>query len=302
MTELSISTSNELEDFDYSSSNDNAHSDQGTTVAIVEAAGVLMDPIKRVFGFDYSGVSDADIAEAEAIAERIRDRIRGSIIDTGTDLLAVKEKMDHGKFGQWLKFHFDMSERSAQNYMNAAQKFGSTPKVIDVLPPTVVYKLAAKSAPADLREAIIAEITAGAVPDHKTIESRLVAAKSEERRKQEVARLAKADAIEGGKQEKKMRKAAKPEDEIAAERKLWDKKKAQNERIQEGKLKKAQKLEAQSRLADEEESRNREERKDRALNLVATFRERLGSHFDEIRDEILEVGCAAFQEAMRDAS
>ncbi len=135
----------------------------------------------EVYGFDYSGVSAAVAKEAEATAKRIRNRLRLHTIETGKELLIIKKELGHGKFGKWLEFHFGWKERTAQNYMNSATAFGSTPQVIDVLPPSTVYKLAAKSTPDALRQSVIDEIERGEKPDPKQIERKIAATKSEAR-------------------------------------------------------------------------------------------------------------------------
>lgn len=138
----------------------------------------------QVYAFDYSGISAAEVKEVEATARRIRNRLRAHTIETGRELLKVKGTLGHGKFGKWLDFHFGWKERTAQNYMNAASAFGSTPQVIDVLPPSTVYKLAAKSTPATLRQSVIDDINRGASLDPKQIEKRIAATKTDVRQKE----------------------------------------------------------------------------------------------------------------------
>ncbi len=147
---------------------------------------VVLPKAKRkaaeVYAFDYSGISAAVAREAEATAKRIRDRLRMHTIETGKELLAIKKALGHGKFGKWLEFHFGWKERTAQNYMNSATAFGSTPQVIDLLPQSTVYKLAAKSTPDALRQFVIDEIRRGEKPDPKLIEIKIAATKSEARK------------------------------------------------------------------------------------------------------------------------
>jgi Protein of unknown function (DUF3102) len=44
-----------------------------------------------------------------------------AVIETGRDLVAIKEKMPHGDFQLWIDAEFQMSPRTAENYMNAAK-------------------------------------------------------------------------------------------------------------------------------------------------------------------------------------
>ncbi|WP_197435926.1 DUF3102 domain-containing protein [Agrobacterium vitis] len=135
--------------------------------------------------FDYSGVSAAVAREAEATAARIKERMRTHILETGKELSKIKKKLGHGKFGKWLEFHFGWKERTAQNYMNSATAFGSAPRVIDVLPPSTVYKLAAKSTPVELRQLVVDAVERGDVPDPKQIENQLAQKKAEARQRRE---------------------------------------------------------------------------------------------------------------------
>lgn len=99
--------------------------------------------------------ADNNIATADEdalfdpIAERIHARQRrgvGMIVENGRDLLTVKEKMGHGRFGGWLRRKFGWSERTAQNYMNAAKAFdefakeGCAPEAIALMPPSMLYR------------------------------------------------------------------------------------------------------------------------------------------------------------------
>ncbi len=85
----------------------------------------------------YQPMVKAQAKELQAVAARIkeRDRIaRIGIIETGNDLIAIKDSIP-GQFDRWLKVEFDMSKATAWNYINAAQQFGSAPKVVELLRP-----------------------------------------------------------------------------------------------------------------------------------------------------------------------
>jgi hypothetical protein len=163
-----------------------------------------MSPIATT-AFDYTALSEDLASVARSIAERIRTRMRASIADTGCDLIEIKDQMPHGAFGRWIDAEFQMSERSAQNYMNAAKFLeGKTATVAD-LPPAVIYALAAPSAPSDVVAEIVAAAEAGEMPAAREIKGKLAdavaaqkaaaieAAKSPAQRKRERGRRA-ADA------------------------------------------------------------------------------------------------------------
>lgn len=110
--------------------------------------------------FDYQVVADvAD--ETRAIAARIRERLDRSIIETGRDLLAAKAMLEHGMFGQWISAEFGWTDRTARNFMSAAQLADSKSEIISVLPAAAIYKLAAPSTPEEVKDRIISRLEAG---------------------------------------------------------------------------------------------------------------------------------------------
>ncbi|WP_198023929.1 DUF3102 domain-containing protein [Mesorhizobium sp. LNHC221B00] len=93
-------------------------------------------------------------AQFASIADRIRTRTHRGVlmlVENGRDLITVKKKMEHGRFGDWLKREFGWSERTAQNYMNASRAFdelaarGCAPESVALLPPTALYDFDRKS-------------------------------------------------------------------------------------------------------------------------------------------------------------
>ena len=53
-------------------------------------------------------------------------------IEIGKRLIAAKELVGHGNFGKWLEDNFNLKERSAQNFMAVAEKFGKTQASADL--------------------------------------------------------------------------------------------------------------------------------------------------------------------------
>src|SRR3954451_21112221 len=105
--------------------------------------------------FDYSALP-ADVAkEARAAVERYRRSVKVHVLETGRDLLTMKDRLGHGHFGRWLEAEFRMNERSAQRYMNVAAEFGDKSDIVSVLPPTTLYQLTASSTPAPAREEVV---------------------------------------------------------------------------------------------------------------------------------------------------
>src|SRR5262249_14848074 len=97
---------------------------------IVERSPVAKQPkgelVPVVVGFNYD-LLEAKVAEkVRTSADRIRERVKKTvedIIEVGNELLAVKDALEHGHFGPWLKAGW--SERSAQNFMSVAERFKS---------------------------------------------------------------------------------------------------------------------------------------------------------------------------------
>ena len=281
MTYFSRSNDVELTDLDISAP---------TTVAAAEPLPTPGDNVvallkaKRkpaeMYAFDYSGVSAAVAKEAEATAMRIRNRLRLHTIETGKELLIVKKELGHGKFGKWLEFHFGWKERTAQNYMNSATAFGSTPQVIDVLPPSTVYKLAAKSTPDALRQSVIDEIKRGEKPDPKQIERKIAATKSEARKNGDPGENASA----GSPQEPS--RISVPDNAVASrDRALATEALAiaslDKDAAQSAPIKQEQELLAQK--------------------IVGHIKKRFGEKFSTLRDAILKTDLAALRKALSEA-
>ena len=234
----------------------------------------------EVYAFDYSGISTAVAREAEATAKRIRNRLKVHTIETGKELLIIKRELGHGKFGKWLEFHFGWKERTAQNYMNSATAFGSTPQVIDVLPPSTVYKLAAKSTPDALRQSVIDEIERGEKPDPKQIERKIAATKSEARQNADVD-----ESVSAGSPPEPS-DISVPDNVVASlDRALATEVPALAS--QDGDA-------AQSpTIAQVQELR--------ALKIVGYLRKRFGDKFSPLRDEILKTDLAVLRKALSEA-
>lgn len=140
--------------------------------------------------YNYEGIAEADAIEIHKIVRRIRTRERNLVTDmlaTGADLIAVKSKLRHGQFKDWLKAEFDLAERSAQVYMRAAQVFNTMPDVAHVLGPASIRRLSAKSTPDHVRESVIRDVRSGKAPSAKDIDDQIKATKGLGIRKRAIA-------------------------------------------------------------------------------------------------------------------
>ena len=98
----------------------------------VPAMGAIL-----VRNFDYATLSPdvASMAAAAAAAIRTSTRLQiTEVIASGRRLLEVKVALPHGAFGKWLEAEFGWTERTAQNYMRAAETYGSNTKCVSDLP------------------------------------------------------------------------------------------------------------------------------------------------------------------------
>jgi hypothetical protein len=117
-------------------------------------------------GFDYAPLEVQVAERVRSSAEKIRSTVQKTIEDiivVGQELLTVKEAVGHGHFGSWLRAEFGWTERTAQNFMSVAERFGANPKLISdlTIQPTAAYLLAAPSAPDEARQQAIERAEAG---------------------------------------------------------------------------------------------------------------------------------------------
>lgn len=168
-------------------------------------------------GFDYSTIPANDAEEARAAAARIHERNRAAVIDTGRDLLAIKDRLGHGHFGRWLEAEFRMNERTAQRYMNVAAELGDKSDIVSVLPPTALYQLTAPSTPAPVREEVVKRIEAGERLDPAAVDRMVHAAKQEARQDRMIAKLNLMERRAAEKRRSRTR-SAREQREAAAQR------------------------------------------------------------------------------------
>jgi len=102
--------------------------------------------------YDYSRIDNPDDRAAmQSAALEIKPRLKrvvGDIVETGQQLLAVRDRCPHGEWGDWLATEFELSETMARNWMNLAEsEVGKSANFAD-LPLSALYQLAAPSTPA----------------------------------------------------------------------------------------------------------------------------------------------------------
>jgi hypothetical protein len=140
-------------------------------------------------GFDYAQLDDAAANQAKAVVERYRERVKAYVIDTGRDLLAVKARLEHGLFLEWVQAEMRMTPRSAQRAMTAAEALGTKSDTVSYLPPSILYALSAPSTPAPVRDGIVERIEAGEDLSAQQVEWMLHEARVKARQEQADAKL-----------------------------------------------------------------------------------------------------------------
>ena len=168
-------------------------------------------------------LSPAQAALAERAAARIRDYQRTStaeMLEVGKLLNEVKVALPHGAFGRWLESEVGWTQRTAQNYMRAAEVFAGKSETVSHLPPNTLYKLAAPSIPESVRETAIASIEDPARPPVADIH--------------EMVERARQEAKEAARQEAKARRKAKlSSEEVARGIKAEERRRRKEERERE---------------------------------------------------------------------
>lgn len=75
--------------------------------------------------------------------------------------MAIKKDLPHGQFLPWIAAEFEMSDQTAQNFMNVCARFGSQiPNYLE-FKPTVLYALSAPSTPDEVVEKAIEKAESG---------------------------------------------------------------------------------------------------------------------------------------------
>lgn len=95
--------------------------------------------------------------EIQALVKRTAQ----DIIEIGQKLNAVKEKLKHGRFIDWIEAEFHWSYPTAARFMQVADRFGSQIYQIDKFAPSAMYELAAPSTSKQAIEEAIALAASG---------------------------------------------------------------------------------------------------------------------------------------------
>ncbi len=115
--------------------------------------------------FTYASLDAEQQKVAKDAAQFIDSRQRGmasAVLEIGQKLNEVKAALGHGLFAAWVDASFNMTMRTAQNYMQAATALGSKSETVSYLPVSTVYAIA--KAPEPVRAKVIEGMATTAAP------------------------------------------------------------------------------------------------------------------------------------------
>ena len=181
--------------------------------------------------FDYAALAPAHAAELRNHAARLRGLITKSTADMikiGGDLIAIKGRLEHGHFASWIESEIGICIRTAQGYMAMAKFAEGKSATVSLLPPSTARILAAKSAPPNIVEEIIARAGAGDLVPDIAVKAMIAKDRVIRRQTKREAELAKRKSKEG-KRARERKSAAEEASRLAAEqRKTANRAKAQS--------------------------------------------------------------------------
>lgn len=126
--------------------------------------------------FDYQNIAPRDAAKCEQAVEKIagyQRRMAGDIVAIGKELLSVKERLEHGQFGDWLEHYFKWSPATAKRMMQAAETFKTLNLSDLTIDQSALYLLASDKCPDEIREEVIERAENGERITHASVKQAL---------------------------------------------------------------------------------------------------------------------------------
>ena len=123
---------------------------------------------------------DAEMKEAAARLRALDKNIVASYIESGQLLQKIKDRLDHGQFGTWIKDVVEMSPRTAEIRMSMAKFAGQhdlTPEQLHNLNVTSLEKISAPSCPPAAVAEVLGNIKSGTAMKHKEVKDAIDRAK-----------------------------------------------------------------------------------------------------------------------------
>lgn len=122
--------------------------------------------------FNYAELATETKILAQQRASEIKTLMRRTaqdIIEIGHKLIEVKEMLEHGQFGEWLRSEFGWSDQTAFRFMHVASKFSQIPQIVDFAP-SALYMLASPSTTDEARHEAVTRADAGEKITHAVAE------------------------------------------------------------------------------------------------------------------------------------
>jgi hypothetical protein len=143
--------------------------------AVVADAATNLPPS----AFDYGGIPADAVAKLRNIAATIKRTTADTIIVIGNHLNDAKDHLiDHGSFIAWVEQAVGMNKRTAQDYMAAARFVRGKSATVALLPPKVLYALAAKSTSPQVVTDVLRRIETGEIISEASIKKEKRAART----------------------------------------------------------------------------------------------------------------------------
>ena len=134
--------------------------------------------------FDMSEIDTEVIISIERTKLMLK-RTAEDIISIGKELIFIKSKLKHGQFMPCVEHHFEMKTRTAQNFMNVAEKFGSNAQLLRISP-KILYELAAPSTSDEVVQLVTEKVEAGETVSFKEVKELKRQAKEAEEEKERI--------------------------------------------------------------------------------------------------------------------
>lgn len=125
---------------------------------VVQIRNLIPSDAAMQLKYDYAQLDTPTGNTVRGAAIEIKahaERAKSSMIIIGQKLTSVKALLQHGQFEDWCSVEFDMSQRTAQRMMAAAETFGDKGDTVSLLSDSAMYMLSAPSVPEAARVEVI---------------------------------------------------------------------------------------------------------------------------------------------------
>lgn len=134
-----------------------------------------------VTNFSYEVLELENRTVVQQITKQIKQRLRRAaqdIWEIGQKLVEVRSRLKHGQFEVWLKAEFGWSQRTAYNFINVYEAFGTIAKFAEIdIAASALYLLAAPSTPQNYRDQFVERARAGEKITYKNVRKAIKEAK-----------------------------------------------------------------------------------------------------------------------------